>query len=135
MRTRWLARSPASLGGAGMAVPHYLHGEARHLRGEEAAAPPPIGIAVASSPCSVPPVPIDRVLGASWSGRRTRRPSPPVARGFAAALEGAPVLVLIDPRRWSLVPVALRGEPVALRGEEGLRAGVQGVGRAVPGPA
>ena len=53
---------------------------------------------------------------------------PPVARGFAAALEGAPVLVLIDPRRWSLVPVALRGE-------EGLRAGVQGVGRAVPGPA
>ena len=47
---------------------------------------------------------------------------------IAAALEGAPVLVLIDPRRWSLVPVALRGE-------EGLRAGVQGVGRAVPGPA
>ena len=127
MRTRWLARSPASLAGVGMAVPHYLHGEARHLRGEEAAAPPPIGIAVASSPCSVPPVPIDRVLGASWSGRRTRRPSL-LARGFAAALEGAPVLVLIDPRRWSLVPVALRGE-------EGLRAGVQGVGRAVPGPA
>ena len=128
MRTRWLARSPASLGGAGMAVPHYLHGEARHLRGEEAAVPPPIGIAVASSPCSVPPVPIDRVLGASRSGKADATAISPVARGFAAALEGAPVLVLIDPRRWSLVPVALRGE-------EGLRAGVQGVGRAVPGPA
>ena len=111
-----------------MAVPHYLHGEGRHLRGEEAAAPPPIGIAVASSPCSVPPVPIDRVLGASRSGKADATAISPVARGFAAALEGAPVLVLIDPRRWSLVPVALRGE-------EGLRAGVQGVGRAVPGPA
>ena len=80
-----------------MAVPHYLHGEARHLRGEEAAVPPPIGIAVASSPCSVPPVPIDRVLGASRSGKADATAISPVARGFAAALEGAPVLVLIDP--------------------------------------